>query len=161
MAFTQHTGIIAAFVIGIILGAFLISTPAGTTAVQLPPQAIIEPAAPHDRIAEEQIAVYQSRIVLDIPNATWARFTDTKSMEPVLYAGANAIEVVPQSPDDVHVGDIVSYSLNGISYIHRVIETGEDSDGWYAVMKGDNNQEADPFKVRFDQVQRIVVAIIY
>jgi Fe-S-cluster formation regulator IscX/YfhJ len=42
-----------------------------------------------------------------------------------------------------------------------VIETGEDSNGWYAIFKGDNNPIRDPSKVRFSQIRRIVVAVIY
>jgi uncharacterized protein (UPF0248 family) len=45
--------------------------------------------------------------------------------------------------------------------IHRVVKIGQDSEGWYAILKGDNLSQEDPEKVRFDQVQRVVVAIIY
>ena len=44
---------------------------------------------------------------------------------------------------------------------HTLKEIGYDEDGWYATMKGDNNPYTDPGKVRFDQIERLVVAIIY
>jgi hypothetical protein len=96
-------------------------------------------------------------------NVQWASFTDTNSMDPVFDAGSNALEIVPKSSEDVHEGDIVSYKSTLIdgAIIHRVIETGEDEDGWYARMQGDNLDQEDPEKVRFDQIQRVVVAIIY
>lgn len=116
---------------------------------------------PADRIAERQIEVYGNRIVLDIQQAQWARFTDTKSMEPILHAGANAIEVVPESMDDIQVGDIVSYRHDDGWIIHRVVHKGEDERGPYLIMKGDNLPTSDPGRVRFDQVKSVVVAVIY
>ncbi|MBW2970662.1 hypothetical protein KY320_00715 [Candidatus Woesearchaeota archaeon] len=119
--------------------------------------------SPCDRIREEQILVYDDHIIINFENAEWAKFTDTNSMDPVIDAGANAIEYVPKSSDEICVGDIVSYNSKYASgtIIHRVIEIGEDENGWYAIMKGDNNPYRDPGKVRFEQVQRVVVGIIY
>ena len=118
---------------------------------------------PADRIVESQIFVYNDRVLLDIENAQWSRFADTKSMEPVLHAGANAIQVVPQSPNEIQVGDIISYRsefADGI-IIHRVIHKGEDPLGTYFIAKGDNLPTSDPGRIRFDQIERVVVAIIY
>ena len=117
--------------------------------------------SPLDRISESQIHVYQDRVVLDIQNAQWSTFTDTNSMDPVLDAGANAIQVVPQSADEISVGDIISYEYGDGIIIHRVVEIGSDELGWYAIAKGDNNLYRDPGKVRFYQVKRVVVAIVF
>ncbi|MEM4397868.1 MAG: hypothetical protein QW757_04570 [Candidatus Woesearchaeota archaeon] len=84
-------------------------------------------------------------------------------MDPVIDVGANAIQVIPKTEADIHVGDIISYVsdyADGI-IIHRVIEIGYDEKGWYAIAKGDNNQRNDPGKIRFNQIKRVVVAIIY
>ncbi len=118
--------------------------------------------SPHDWISEDQIHVYSNRVVIDIDSPQWAVFTDTNSMDPVIDAGAHAIEVVPELPDDIHMGDIVSYKsdyADGI-LIHRVVEIGNDGE-WYCRMKGDNNPFEDPGKIRFDQLQRVLVAVIY
>jgi len=119
--------------------------------------------SPCDRIKEEQIWVFDDKIVIDFQDAEWATFTDTNSMDPVIDVGANAIEYVPKSEDEICVGDIVSYHSKyaGGIIIHRVVETGYDSRGWYAVMKGDNVAYNDPGKVRFNQIQRVVIGIIY
>ena len=82
-------------------------------------------------------------------------------MDPVLDSTSHAIQIIPKIPEDVHVGDIASYSTDNGTIIHRVIETGYDSEGWYALFKGDNNPVKDPDKVRFKNIRRIVVAIIY
>lgn len=122
-----------------------------------------EVASPSSWINEEQIGVYSQRVILDIKNPQWATFTDTHSMEPVLSSRSYAIEVVPESEDKIHVGDIVSYNSKYATgtIIHRVIDKGYDSDGVYFILKGDNNPEPDPGKIRFNQIQRVVVAIIY
>ncbi len=119
--------------------------------------------SPSDWIKEEQIRVYDNRIIIDIENPEWARFTDTNSMDPVFDYGSNAIEIVPEKPEQIHVGDIASYNSKYATgtIIHRIIEIDSDEGGWFAKMKGDNNPYSDPEKIRFNQIQRIVVAIIY
>lgn len=122
-----------------------------------------ERASPCSRIGEEQIWVSDEGVIIDLKGAEWATFTDTNSMDPVIDRGANAIEIVPDSEEDICVGDIASYVPNDGkgTIIHRIVETGYDSDGWYAIFKGDNLAYRDPEKVRFEQIQRVVVAIIY
>jgi hypothetical protein len=129
---------------------------------------MLEPGAterisPDDRIKEHQIKVYNDKVVIELEGAQWASFTDTNSMDPVIDDGVHAIEIIPLHPDEVHVGDIMSYESTLVdgTIIHRVVETGYDEEGWYAIMKGDNLRNRDPERVRFNQVRRIVVAIIY
>jgi signal peptidase I len=84
-------------------------------------------------------------------------------MEPVISSRSYAIEVVPKSADQINVGDIISYESKYAdgTIIHRVIQKNYDADGVYFILKGDNNPTQDPGKIRFDQVKRVVVAIIY
>jgi hypothetical protein len=119
--------------------------------------------SPKDRIPEKAIAVYKDRIELDIQNAQWSTFTDTHSMEPVIMKGANAIQLVPRSEEDIKVGDIVSYKSDYAegTIIHRVVYKGKDEKGAYFIFKGDNLPTSDPGRVRFSQMQRVVVAIVY
>lgn len=122
-----------------------------------------EKPSPQDWISEDQIHVTNAGVRIDIQNAEWARFTDTNSMDPVFDAGSNAIEIVPSKSSQIQIGDIVSYysPTAGATIVHRVVETGYDEEGWYAFFKGDNINSNDPEKVRFSQIRRIVVAIIY
>ncbi|MBL7057072.1 hypothetical protein ISS09_02215 [Candidatus Woesearchaeota archaeon] len=119
--------------------------------------------SPSDWIQESQIEVYSDRIIIDLQNAEWASFVNTNSMDPVLDEHANAIEMVPESAADIQVGDIVSYESEYAdgTIIHRVIYKGQDENGLYFIMKGDNNQASDPGKIRFSQIRRVLVAIIY
>jgi len=119
--------------------------------------------SPSNWIKESQISVHEDEVILKIKNPKWAVFTDTKSMDPVIDSTSKAIEIVPESIKDIHVGDIVAYKsayMDGV-VAHRVIETGQDGNGWYAKLKGDNNPSEDPEKVRFSNIRRVVVAIIY
>ncbi len=120
-------------------------------------------STPSDRVSEDNIHVYDDRIILDIQNASWASFTPTHSMEPLISDKAHGIELKPKSPAELEVGDVISYKSDFVAglVIHRIIKIDFDDNGWYAIVKGDNNAEQDPGKVRFDQINGVLVGIIY
>lgn len=119
--------------------------------------------SPSEWIKKEDILVYDNEIIIKMKEPLWAIFTDTNSMDPVIDSTSKAIEATPKSEADINVGDIVAYQSKYKEGIvtHRVVETGYDADGWYAILKGDNNESPDPGKIRFGQIKRIVVAVIY
>ncbi len=121
----------------------------------------IERSSPSDWIQEDQITVYEKRVILDIPNTTWATFTNTNSMDPFIDETSHAIEILPTSADQINVGDVISYQTNIGIVIHRVIEKNVDKNGIYFTVKGDNNNYPDTQKVYFDQIVGVVVAVIY
>lgn len=178
MRFRTFFGIMLIFALGIIAGVLLSSksaeanantnntwqdTPVNQLLPYNPFSTVEAKESPKDRIPEKAIEVYKDRIILDISNAQWSSFTDTHSMEPVIFKGANAIEITPTSEDDIKVGDIVSYKSDYAdgTIIHRVVYKGQDEKGTYFVMKGDNLPASDPGRVRFSQMQRVVVGLIY
>lgn len=121
-----------------------------------------EQDSPYNWIKESQIKVYQDKVEIQLSNAQWATFTNTNSMDPILDEDSHAIQIIPTSIKDIHVGDIVSYEsryAEGV-LIHRVISLGNDGE-WYAIVKGDNNSTADPGRIRFNQIKRVLVAVIY
>lgn len=124
---------------------------------------ITEKPSPSNWVKENQIRVYDNKVIIELEGAEWAKFTDTHSMEPAIDADSNALEIVPKNYTDIQLGDIISYEVPEINgtIIHRVIETGFDANGWYAITKGDNVPDPDPFKLRFENIKRVVVAIIY
>lgn len=123
--------------------------------------------SPHDWVSEEQIRVYADKVEIDLSEfgrqLQWATFTDTNSMDPLLDEGTNAIEFIPRGEEDIHIGDVVSYESPYASgpIIHRVIAKGADKDGLYYIVQGDNNPDPDPGKVRFPQIKRVLLAVIY
>lgn len=139
----------------VVLGALAFGT------FSLAENTVAELPSPGDWIQEEQITVYPDKVILDVSNAGWFRFTDTNSMDPFIDAESNAIVVKPSSPDVIAVGDVITYHSALGTIIHRVIAKGEDEDGVYFLVKGDNNPFRDPVKVRFADVEGVVVAVIY
>lgn len=122
--------------------------------------------SPQNFFDESDIAVYSHQVVLKDLNGRsfeWARIADTGSMDPVIDSDSHVLEIVPLSADEIKVGDIISYKskYRDGTIIHRVIDKGIDNDGVYFILKGDNNANADPGKIRFSQIQRQVVAILY
>ena len=119
--------------------------------------------SPTNFFNEDQILVYKDKVKLDVENILWASFADTKSMLPTINKDSNALQIIPECPEDIALGDIVSYKskyADGI-IIHRVVHIDEDDEGVYFVLKGDNNPASDPGKIRCSQIDRKVVAIIY
>lgn len=144
--------------IGILIG--LLSTTFYTT-VQYPLGTVAERISPGDHVPENDIEVYSDRVVIRLDNPKWASFADTNSMDPIFDKGNNAIQITPKDPDQIQVGDIISYKKDNTVIIHRVIEKGIDGQGVYFIVKGDNNPSPDPGKIRFEQITRLTVAVVY
>jgi hypothetical protein len=125
------------------------------------PAKIPERPSPRDRIKEWQIQMSAGSVTIQVDRPILAGFADTNSMDPVLDAKHNAIEIIPRTEAEIQVGDIVSYRTDWGTMSHRVTQIGKDSEGWYAIFQGDNNPVPDPGRIRFNQIERVVVAIIY
>lgn len=120
-----------------------------------------ELSSPSDWIKQEQIRVSKNGVVLNVRNPFWAEFANTNSMDPFIDEQANAIEISPKDPAAINIGDVISYKSEQEMIIHRVIQKSMDEQGIYFIVKGDNNPIADPVKVRFSDIQGVVVAVIY
>ncbi|MDK2849935.1 MAG: signal peptidase [Candidatus Woesearchaeota archaeon] len=123
----------------------------------------IERPSPQDWVSDKQIEFQRDKVIIYVKDPKWATFADTNSMDPVLDEGTDAIEIVPKDPSQIKPGDIIAYKSKIINseVVHRVVKTGYDENGWYAILKGDNNPQEDPERVRFSQITRVVVALIY
>lgn len=121
----------------------------------------IERSSPYDRVKESQIFVYNDRIVLQVRGASLAEYADTNSMDPFIDIESNGIEVEPKSDDEIHVGDVIAYESDIGLIVHRIIGIGHDENGKYFILKGDNNNESDPYKVRFEQIKYVMIGVIY
>lgn len=150
--------ILAAFIAGILLSQFFVALPI----VQGAPSGV-EHNSPSNYIHQNQINVYEDYVLLNVSGAQWANFADTNSMDPLFDTEAHALQFIPQSPEDISVGDIISYTTKQQEsrIIHRVIFKGQDDSGIYFITQGDNNVVSDPGKVRFEQIERVLFAIIY
>lgn len=119
--------------------------------------------SPQDRIKESDVHVFSDRVILDIKRAKWRVFMDSNSMDPLIDEGTTTIEIKPESEKEIHVGDIIAYNTDEAEYtlVHRVVAIESDENGTYFITKGDNYFRNDPYKVRFSQIEGIVVGVLY
>ena len=117
-------------------------------------------SAPFDFVKENQIQVYDDKIVIDIKGASISSYAPTGSMLPVLDKGSNGIRIVPESEAEIHIGDIITFNQDNMLIVHRVIEIGSDSEGTYFITKGDNSPINDR-KIRFKDIKYITIGIIW
>lgn len=148
-----------------LLTTLLITLPNTTTAYQTiqTPQNGGEGIAPTKTIQNNQVKVYNDKVELNLKNARWARFEPTGSMLPTLNHKSQALQIIPNCPTDIHIGDIISYDdkHSDKRIIHRVINIAKDEQGIYFTAQGDNNPRPDQQKIRCHQIQRKTVAILY
>lgn len=89
-------------------------------------------------------------------------YIQTPSMEPEIPVGA-AVFTRHTDPDQIQVGDVITYYLEDTSISHQVVEVlpASDSSGlpWFRT-KGIANEEPDPQLVRGDAVAGVVVLSI-
>ena len=83
------------------------------------------------------------------------------SMEEELHIGDVAI-IQKCNANDVNVGDIIEYQMDGYTVIHRIIEKKQRKGEFYFVTKGDNNNSPDNEEVREDQlIGKVIFKIRY
>ena len=75
------------------------------------------------------------------------------SMEKELCVGDIAI-IKKCNSNDVEVGDIIEYQMEGFTVIHRVIEKKQRNGMFYFTTKGDNNKEKDALEVSRRSINR-------
>ena len=85
----------------------------------------------------------------------------TGSMEKEIYVGDVAI-IQKCNANDVNVGDIIEYQMEGYTVIHRIVQKNQRSGEFYFVTKGDNNNAPDVAEVREDQlIGKVIFKIKY
>jgi signal peptidase I len=121
-------------------------------------------STPTDRIKLTQIQIQDNQLVLTYnKNLYLSEYAPTKSMLPLFDKGHNGIEIIPEKPRDIKIGDIIAYQSNIVNglIVHRVIDINQDNKGLYFITKGDNNQTQDPEKIRFNQIKYILIGVLY
>lgn len=72
-------------------------------------------------------------------------------MEPKLSIGDVAV-IKKCNPNDVKVGDIIEYKMEGYTVIHRIINIYQEKGEFFFITKGDNNQDPDKLPVSENQL---------
>lgn len=146
--------------IGIMIGGLTFPIIGNGVSMESPFGLTLEKNSPSDWVLEEKISVKDDVVIIKIENARLSRYADTNSMDPVLDKNSNGIEVMVENPNQIHIGDIITYEKNGNLIVHRVVDIGTDKEGWYCITKGDNNASHDG-KIRFEKIRYITIGIIY
>jgi len=122
-----------------------------------------EQLSPSDTIQENQIKITENGILIDIDNAILVSYHDTNSMDPLMDAEANGIEIPITENTQLNIGDIISYNAtwNETLVSHRIIDIQEDEEGTFYTLKGDNNSTQDPGKIRIEQIKYKLIGILY
>ena len=116
--------------------------------------------APSDWVSEDNILIFEDKMILNVPNITLSNYEDTGSMKPVFDNEANGIRIIPKEENDIKIGDIVSYKFGDMLIVHRVVEKGFDEKGIYFITQGDNNILKDE-KIRFENIEYVTIGVIW
>ena len=115
---------------------------------------------PSDYIKENQIEIMDDKIIIYVENPSLSKYADTGSMIPLLNEYSNGIRIIPDSEEDIFVGDIVTFEKDNRLIVHRVIEKGSDEDGTFFVTKGDNVSISDG-KIRFSDIKYKTIGVLW
>ena len=114
----------------------------------------------------KEIASYVIILIIVLIAAQHLNVVVSGSMEPAFYRGdivlvekANFLVINEFDPSAVEVGDVVVYDAAWYDepVIHRIINITDINGTTMYVIKGDNNDKADPYYVTSDQIQEKVV----
>ncbi|MBO5478400.1 MAG: signal peptidase I [Clostridia bacterium] len=75
----------------------------------------------------------------------------TASMVPTLHVG-DLTFIQKCNANDIEVGDIIEYKMDGYTVIHRVIKIYQEDGEFFFITKGDNNDSEDKIPVREEQL---------
>jgi len=145
------------FLIGLLIGYGInIYSTAGVTGLVIDSYNL----QPSNYVENKEIIIYPEEVVIKLKGAQLSSYDSTGSMLPTLGENVNGITIKPESEEDVNVGDIISFRKGDKIIVHRVVEKGIDEQGVYFITKGDNSPTNDG-KIRFVEIERIVVGLIY
>jgi hypothetical protein len=119
-----------------------------------------EGSGPGDWISNKDIEVYNDKIIIKLENPSISNYASTGSMRPTLDAGHNGIRIRPKSPEEIKEGDIITFTKENSLIVHRVVQKGQDKEGYWFITRGDNNLQNDE-KIYFKDIKYITVGILY
>lgn len=115
---------------------------------------------PKNRVSLDDLIITADSITINMEDIL-VLDTSGFSMGEVLGGNDSAVLfVVPETPEDLIVGDVVVYRSDEVDdtlLAHRIISMEEDK----YVLAGDNNRWVDPYLVEFDDIYLVVVGVLY
>jgi len=86
---------------------------------------------------------------------------DTNSMEPWMDIGHTVILKRGFDKNKLQVGDVAAYNKGGKWVLHQIVEVDSDENGRFFRFQGINCAEPDYKIVRDDDIQAVLIAVIY
>lgn len=117
---------------------------------------------PYDFIKNSDITLVDGKLIIDVHDKkiVLSNYIDSESMEPLINKYSTGIGIKISSAEQINVGDIITFRQNGVLIVHRIIEKGFDEKGMYFITKGDNNN-FDDGKIRFEQIESVLIGMVY
>lgn len=112
-------------------------------------------------IPRENIQLGQDRILIYLNSTFLSVFANSSSMNPVITHNTKALEIAPGNVNELHVGDIIAYQSGNELIVHRIVDIGNDAEGWFAITKGDNNNAVDTEKIRYNMIKGKIAVLLY
>ncbi len=110
------------------------------------------------RIPFDSYKVYPDSVQIDYPGLKYAKVS-SDSMAPLITHDSVVFEKAPESPDDIHKGDVISFyepSIDG-TVLHMVASVIEQDGKTYYQTKGVANSDTDPWLIPYENVKGIMV----
>jgi len=121
--------------------------------------------SPRDIIPQGDISYDSELHTLTIKNiepSIWlTSVADTNSMDGLLDYGHTCILTNAFKYEDLAVGDVVVYWNGSQNIIHQIIKIKEDALGRVYTLKGINNASPDPYLIRDEHIQTLLLGIIF
>lgn len=110
------------------------------------------------RIPFDSYKVYADEVQIAYPGLRYAQVS-SDSMAPLITHDSVVFEKVPESSDEVHIGDVISFYEPSVdkTVLHMVIDIVEQDGSSFYRTKGTANPVADPWLVAFVNVKGIMV----
>lgn len=147
-------GIVAAifFVLGIILSPYVPVLAEQRSALS---DVAVSSAS---RVPFEAISVYQNEVRVAASGLRYAKVT-SDSMAPVITRNSVVFEMPVSSPEEIQLGDIISFSVPDVDspVLHEVVGIVEQDGEIYYHTKGTANKQIDPWLVSFSDVHGVMV----
>lgn len=153
--------VLSVFLLGVIAGALFSTLSQNLSGlVVLDSKGLESVSAPSDYLNESSVIRFDDKLVIKVKNSTLSSYASSGSMLPFITNTSNGIVIVPSSASEIHVGDIVSFTRNNATIVHRIVRISSDEKGIYFVTKGDNVKSEDEM-IRFDDIRYKLVGILY
>ena len=120
--------------------------------------------SPKDRLDEDDVFYLFDKVIINSGNNYfYGVIGGSESMTP-FFKQASIIGT--KNKYDIQIGDIIIYKYNDpqrgtISIVHSVCNILRDDEGIYFVTKGYSNGSPDDRKIRLNQIEAVVMSIIY